>query len=74
MDGKWAIWFSVIISAIAISILLRVMMLEFDNNGLSCLAVVLGLFAVGVLQCEGFFISDRFRNLPEESKDNFWKL
>jgi hypothetical protein len=49
-------------------------MLEFDHHGLSFLAVLLGLFTVAVLQIWMLYAYDMFQRLPQDVKDNFWKL
>jgi hypothetical protein len=54
----------IILSAVLIALLLRFMMYEFDNNGLSYLAVVSGFGAVGVLQLSGFYMSEKLREMP----------
>jgi len=55
----------IIVTAVSIGLLLRFMMYEFDNNGLSYLAVVLGFAAVGVLQMSGFYMSEKIREMPQ---------
>jgi hypothetical protein len=55
----------VIVTAVSIALLLRFMMYEFDNNGLSYLAVVSGFGAVGVLQLSGFYMSEKIREMPQ---------
>jgi RNase adaptor protein for sRNA GlmZ degradation len=74
MDDKWKIWLSVAIAAIIIAILLRLMMVEFNNNGLSVLAVSLGFCTVGTLQCVSVYITEKCRELPQQKTDRFWKL
>ena len=55
----------VILTAVSVAVLLRFMMLEFNYNGLSYLAVVLGLAAVGVLQMMGIYMAEKIREMPE---------
>ena len=55
----------VILTAVSVAVLLRFMMLEFNYHGLSYLAVVLGLAAVGVLQMMGFYMNEKIREMPE---------
>ena len=51
--------------AVSVALLLRFMMWEFDNNGLSYLAVVSGFGAVGVFQMGGFYFSEKIREMPQ---------
>jgi len=60
----------VIVAAVSIALLLYFMMWEFDMNGLSYLAVVLGFSAVGVLQIFCIYIGDKIREMPEPVK--YW--
>ncbi len=55
----------VILTAVSVGLLLRFMMLEFSYNGLSYLAVVLGLAAIGVLQISGHYMTEKIREMPE---------
>jgi hypothetical protein len=59
-----------ILTAVSAAVLLRIMMIEFNNNGLSYLAVVLGLAAIGVLQMSGFYMSEKIREMPQPVK--YW--
>ena len=59
------VWLAVALSAIAIAVLLRMMMLEFDYHGLSYLAVVFGFCAVGVLQILGIWVTEKLGSMPE---------
>ena len=54
-----------ILVAVSIGLLLRYMMWEFDNNGLSYLAVVSSFFAVGICQMAGFYFSEKIREMPQ---------
>lgn len=65
MDDIRKIWIEVVISALAIGILIRPMMAEFDYNGLSYLSVVLGFGAVGCLQLLSTYISEKMREMPQ---------
>ncbi len=56
---------AMIVTAVLIALLLRFMMYEFDNNGLSYPAVVLGFGAVGVLQISSFYMSEKIREMPQ---------
>ena len=65
MRDMQKIWLVVALSAIAIALLLRLMMLEFDYNGLSYLAIVFGFCAVGVLQILSVWLTEKFRTMPD---------
>ena len=54
-----------ILTAVIVGLLLRFMMWEFDNNGLSYLAVVSGFGAIGIFQMAGFYFSEKIRELPQ---------
>jgi hypothetical protein len=41
------------------------MMLDFYENGLSCIAVVFGLFTVRILQMPGAWVTGQLRSLPD---------
>ena len=55
----------IIVTTVSIGILLRFMMYEFDNNGLSYFAVVSGFAAVGVLQMSSFYMNEKIREMPQ---------
>jgi len=54
----------VILTAVSIGILLRLMMYEFNHNGLSYLAVLFGFGAVGVLQLSSIYMNEKIREMP----------
>ena len=60
----------VIFTAVSIGILLRLMMYEFDHNGLSFLAVVFGFGAVGVFQMSSIYMTEKVREMPQPLK--YW--
>jgi len=74
MNDKWKIGLSFVIAVVVIATLLRLMMIEFNNNGLSTLAVSLGFCAVGGLQLVSVYMTEKIREMPQEQKDKFWKL
>ncbi len=60
----------IILTAVSIAVLLELMMNEFDNNGLSYLAVIFGFCAVGVLQISSVYMTEKIKEMPQPLK--YW--